>query len=143
MQHVHRQVLHLRDVAPVVITQKRQNAEAFWFPDKYVDFHRKARTRFFRRLWYQQIRDEPWAINTGEVKEILHTVMRWETDVVHIYFGNVAMRLLPLIKVCPRPVVVSFHGADVAVDMEKPAYRERMREVLEAATLVMARSESL
>ncbi|MEM7146470.1 MAG: glycosyltransferase [Verrucomicrobiota bacterium] len=143
MQHVHRQVLHLKGVAPYVITQKRANADLFWFPDKYVAFHRKAWTRFFRRLWYQQIREVPWQINTGEVKELLHTVMRWETDVVHIYFGNVAMRLLPFIKVCPRPVVVSFHGADVAVDMEKPVYRERMGEVFDAATMVLARSESL
>jgi colanic acid/amylovoran biosynthesis glycosyltransferase len=143
MQHVFRQVLHLQGVAPYVITQKRQNAEAFWFPEKYIDIHRKAKGRFFRRLWYQQIRDVPWQIGTGEVKELLHTVLRRETDLVHIYFGNVAMRLLPFIKVCPRPVVVSFHGADVAVNMEKEAYRERMREVFEHATLVMARSESL
>lgn len=143
MQHVHRQVLFLKNVAPYVITQKRENADMFWFPDKYVSFHRKVWTRFFRRLWYQQIREIPWQINTGEVKELLHTVMRRETDVVHIYFGNVGMRLLPFIKACPRPVVVSFHGADVAVDMDKPVYRQQMGEVLDRATMVLARSESL
>ena len=39
--------------------------------------------------------------------------------------------------------IVSFHGADVMVDMNKPAYREATRQMLEAVKLVLVRSESL
>jgi len=39
--------------------------------------------------------------------------------------------------------IVSFHGADVTVDMSKPAYRETTRQMLGAVTLVLVRSESL
>ena len=37
----------------------------------------------------------------------------------------------------------SFHGADVMVDMDKPAYRSATREMLKAVELVLVRSESL
>lgn len=46
-------------------------------------------------------------------------------------------------KAWPHPVVVSFHGADAGIDMAKPRYAARMREVLSLATRVLCRSESL
>ena len=43
----------------------------------------------------------------------------------------------------PKPVVVSFHGADVLVDLDKPRYRAATQEMLAAARLVLVRSASL
>ena len=40
-------------------------------------------------------------------------------------------------------MIVSFHGADVLVELDKPAYRRAALEVCERATLVLARSRSL
>ena len=68
---------------------------------------------------------------------------RENASLLHIYFGHIAVHLLPLIRSWPHPVVVSFHGADVMVDMEKPAYREATTKMLEAVRLVLVRSESL
>jgi colanic acid/amylovoran biosynthesis glycosyltransferase len=48
-----------------------------------------------------------------------------------------------LIRAWPKPSVVSFHGADVMVDLEKPAYRAATQQMLEAVRLVLVRSESL
>ena len=62
---------------------------------------------------------------------------------VHIYFGHIAVHLLPLIRAWKNPSIVSFHGADVMVDMNKPAYRQATLQMLEAVTLVLVRSESL
>ena len=53
------------------------------------------------------------------------------------------MHLLPLIQAWTNPSIVSFHGADVMVDMNKPAYREATLQMLDAVTLVLVRSESL
>ncbi len=44
---------------------------------------------------------------------------------------------------CDLPVVVSFHGADAQVDLEKPAHLSRTRRMLELATLLLVRSQSL
>jgi colanic acid/amylovoran biosynthesis glycosyltransferase len=41
------------------------------------------------------------------------------------------------------PAVVSFHGMDVQTRAHDPAYESRLRDVLKAATLVLARSQSL
>ena len=62
---------------------------------------------------------------------------------MHIYFGHIAVHLLPLIRAWKNPSIVSFHGADVMVDMNKPAYREATLQMLDAVTLVLVRSESL
>jgi colanic acid/amylovoran biosynthesis glycosyltransferase len=40
-------------------------------------------------------------------------------------------------------VIVSFHGADAQIDLEKPAYLARTREMLTKARLLLVRSESL
>jgi glycosyltransferase involved in cell wall biosynthesis len=48
-----------------------------------------------------------------------------------------------LIEAWPKPAVVSFHGADVMVDLDKPAYRAATQKMLEAVRLVLVRSESL
>ena len=80
---------------------------------------------------------------------------RWETDqlrrefelrgcsLLHIFFGNVAVQLLPVLREWQEPVVVSFHGADVLVELDRPAHLAAMREVFERATLILARSRSL
>ena len=62
---------------------------------------------------------------------------------LHIYFGHIAVHLLPLIRAWDKPTVVSFHGADVLVDLEKPAYRAATKEMLAAVRLVLVRSDSL
>ena len=62
---------------------------------------------------------------------------------LHIYFGHIAVHLLPLIRAWKHPSIVSFHGADVMVEMDKPAYREATLQMLDAVTLVLVRSESL
>jgi glycosyltransferase involved in cell wall biosynthesis len=64
-------------------------------------------------------------------------------QLLHIYFGHIAVHLLPLIRAWGKPSVVSFHGADVMVDLEKPAYRAATKEMLDAVRLVLVRSESL
>ncbi|MDB6069446.1 MAG: wcaL, partial [Verrucomicrobiales bacterium] len=58
-------------------------------------------------------------------------------------FGHIGVQLLPFIAASPRPVVVSFHGADVGVDAENPAWRNALRQVFHHSALILARSESL
>jgi colanic acid/amylovoran biosynthesis glycosyltransferase len=78
-----------------------------------------------------------------EVRDMLLVLARIDAKVLHIYFGNVAPQFIPLLKVWRHPTVVSFHGADAAVDMDKPRYRAAMQEVFNLATKVQARSEAL
>jgi len=74
---------------------------------------------------------------------ITKVLAREDARLLHIFFGHIAVHLLPLIRTWPKPRVVSFHGADVLVDMEKPAYRRATEEMLGAVTRVFVRSSSL
>ena len=143
MLHVYRQMSSLTQFEQVVLCNKRENAESFPFDAGRLVMLPKPKTRFFRRLWYKQIRGVPVQIYHREVRHILYQLMKHETDVFHIYFGNSGVNLLPLIRACPRPVVVSFHGADVGVDMDKEVHRRAMQEMLDRADLIFARSKSL
>jgi colanic acid/amylovoran biosynthesis glycosyltransferase len=141
MLHIYRQVTGLRRVRPHVIAQKRENAEKF--PFAKIDVVPKPAAHFFRRLWFKQICNKPWQLSVSEVRQILSVMDRERTQLLHIFFGHIAVHLLPLIRAWPKPSVVSFHGADVLVDMETRAYRKATREMLQAVTRVFVRSASL
>ena len=141
MWHIYRQITALQRVAPAVIAQKRENSGRFPF-DK-IDIVPKPALHFLRRFWFRQLRDKPWQISGGELRALINVLERSNARLLHIYFGHIAVHLLPLIRAWPRPSIVSFHGADVMVDMNKPAYREATRQMLDAVKLVLVRSESL
>jgi colanic acid/amylovoran biosynthesis glycosyltransferase len=141
MWHIYRQISTLERVFPVVIAQKRENSGRF--PFDRIDIVPKPALHFFRRFWFRQVGDKPWQISSGELRALMKVLERRSARLLHIYFGHIAVHLLPLIRAWPRPSIVSFHGADVMVDMNKPAYREATRQMLDVVKLVLVRSESL
>lgn len=141
MLHIYRQITALTRVRPIVIAQKRE--ETARFPFDAVALVPKPRTHFLRRFWYRQWRDAPWQISRSEVNQLRSVLKKTRASLLHIYFGHIAVHLLPLIRAWDKPSLVSFHGADVLVDLEKPAYRAATKEMLDAVRLVLVRSESL
>ena len=141
MLHIYRQITALERFRPVVIAQKREEAERFPFEPVYIVG--KPVTHFLRRFWFRTMRDAPWQMSHREVMQIRRLLDESEAELLHIYFGHIAVHLLPLILHWRKPTVVSFHGADVMVELDKPHYRAATREMLAAARLVLVRSESL
>jgi len=141
MLHIYRQITGVRRVQPVVIAQKRENSDRFPF-DK-IDVVGKPPTHFLRRFWFRQVRNKPWRISAREVSALTEVLNRENAQLLHIFFGHIAVHLLPLIRAWSKPSIVSFHGADVLVDMEKPAYRRATKQMLDAVTRVFVRSASL
>jgi len=141
MWHIYRQITALERVSPVVIAQKRENSARF--PFNKIDVVPKPALHFLRRFWFRQLRDKPWQISAGELRALVNLLENTHARLLHVYFGHIAAHLLPLIRAWKNPSIVSFHGADVMVDMNKPAYRETTRQMLDAVKLVLVRSESL
>ena len=141
MLHIYRQITALERFKPVVIAQKREEAERFPFSE--IDVVGKPPTHFLRRFWFKQLLRAPWQISAGELHQLLTILDRRNAQLLHIYFGHIAVHLLPLILRWKRSSVVSFHGADVMVDMEKPAHRAATERMLNAVRLVLVRSHSL
>jgi colanic acid/amylovoran biosynthesis glycosyltransferase len=141
MLHIYRQITALHRVQPFVIAQKRENTANF--PFEKIDIVEKPAMHFLRRFWLRQLRDRPWQISKGELRALLAILDREKAELLHIFFGHIAVHLLPLIRAWPNPKVVSFHGADVLVDMEKPAYRHATKQMLDAVSRAFVRSASL
>ena len=141
MLHIYRQITSLSRVQPVVIAQKLENKERFPFRGIYVI--RKPTLHFLRRLWFKQIADRPWQISPAEVRAIERVLNETKAHLLHIYFGHIAVLLRPLIRQWQKPSLVSFHGADVLVDMQKSAYRRATEEMLSLVRRVLVRSGSL
>jgi len=141
MLHIYRQITALERFRPVVIAQKREEAERFPFEPVFVVG--KPATHFWRRFWYRKLLDAPWQMSRAEVARIERILSENDAQLLHIYFGHIAVHLLPLMRHWPKPTVVSFHGADVLVDLDKPRYRAATREMLAAVRLVLVRSQSL
>jgi colanic acid/amylovoran biosynthesis glycosyltransferase len=141
MLHIYRQITSLKRCRPIVIAQKREQADHY--PFESIHLVAKPPTHFLRRFWFRQVCDKPWQISRAELRGLLAILSKTDARLLHIYFGHIAVHLLPLIRAWNKPSIVSFHGADVMVDMNKPAYRSATREMLKAVELVLVRSESL
>ncbi len=141
MAHIYRQITALERCVPVVIAQKRE--QAGHYPFEPIHIVPKPATHFLRRFWFRKLRDAPWQISDRELRALQGILSKTDARLLHIYFGQIAVHLLPLIRAWERPSIVSFHGADVSVDMNKQAYREATLQMLNAVRLVLVRSESL
>ena len=141
MLHIYRQITGLKRCAPVVVAQKRENAQTYPFEDVHII--PKPPTHILRRFWFRQLRDQPWQISEAELSDLLSVLTGARARLLHIYFGHIAVHLLPLIRAWKNPSIVSFHGADVMVDMNKPDYRQATLQMLDAVALALVRSESL
>lgn len=141
MQHIYRQLTALRRFRPVVFTQKRENAGTFPFSDLVL--LPKPQSHPLRRIWQKQILGRPITIYRSEARRILAELHRQKAQLLHIYFGHIGVHLLPLLEICDLPVVVSFHGADAQVGLEKSAHLALTQRMLERAALLLVRSASL
>lgn len=141
MHHIYRQLTALERFRPVLIARKREHVEEFPFAP--IEMVPRPALHFLRRFWYRTVQHAPWQMSRGETRRIEQVLTARDARLLHIYFGHIAVHLLPLMRRWPKPVVVSFHGADVMVDLDKPRYRAATRKMLEAARLVLVRSESL
>ncbi len=144
MQHIHRQIVSLQRWEPRILTQRRENAALFpVVKEKHIDVLPPVRGKNLRRFYYKHIKRRPLVISPSRVVELMMAAGRTEAEVVHVFFGHIAVMLLPWLKVCPLPVVVSFHGADAGVASDDPQWQLALQEVFSAATLILARSEAL
>ena len=141
MLHIYRQITALRAFRPVVFCQKREHAAEFPFEEIVV--LPKPRTHQLRRFVQKQVLDRPITIYRSEARRILAALEKNGAQLLHVYFGHIGVHLLPLLEICPLPVIVSFHGADAQIDLHKPAHLARTRRMLARATLLLVRSESL
>jgi hypothetical protein len=100
MLHIYRQISALERFRPFVIAQKREEPERF--PFSPIDVVGKPATHFLRRFWFKQIRKAPWQISNSELTKLL-AILDWRNaQLLHIYFGHIAVHLLPLILKWPR-----------------------------------------
>ncbi|MBE7212287.1 MAG: glycosyltransferase, partial [Gluconacetobacter diazotrophicus] len=105
----------------------------------------RGRWRWLHRIIERQILRRPLLLDGGETRRLLAEIEDRRCALLHIFFGNVGVRLLPLLRHPARrfPVIVSFHGADVLVELDRKPYRDAVREVFDRTRLVLARSQSL
>ena len=96
MFHIYRQITALRRCAPVVVAQKREQTERF--PFDAVQLVPKPATHFLRRFWYRQVRNMPWQVSDAELRALVAVLQKTDARLLHIYFGQIAVHLLPLIR---------------------------------------------
>lgn len=138
MLHIHRQISGLKNFSPVVITQKR---EGNW-PAERVERVPRSRFRFVGR-GIERWAGRPWQSSAGEAKQIGAILKTSGASLLHIFFGNVAIHMLPVIRRAGVPVVISFHGSDVTGAIATPGFAAARREMFDRARLILCRSEQL
>ncbi|MBV8211825.1 MAG: glycosyltransferase [Verrucomicrobia bacterium] len=141
MLHIYRQLTGLQAFQTFVITKHRQNADRFPFND--LEPLVTPGRHVLRRGYLKYIAREPALIYRGEYDAIRRILIRRDPDLIHVYFGNTGVHLLPLLRNWDRAWVVSFHGMDVQRRPQEKGYDRKLAEVLQLAPLVLVRSLSL
>lgn len=141
--HIYRQISAVSRFRAVVFAQKRENEAQFPFEEVVVV--PKGPWRWLRRIVQRQILRRPLLLSGGETRRLRAALDANRCGLLHIFFGNTGVQLLPLLSDPTRrwPTVVSFHGADVLVELNQPAYRAAFLDMLGRVDLVLARSKSL
>ncbi len=141
MLHIYRQVMALQRVETFVMTNKIEEAERFPFDD--IEQIPLPPFNPVRHGWLKLVRAQPALVYRGEYQVLVSMLKRRGADLMHIYFGHTGVHLLPFVRTWGRPCVVSFHGADVALNKQVADYAGKSRQLFDAVGAVLARSESI
>lgn len=145
MWHIYRQIHGLQAYRPVVLTHRRENTASFPFPTEQIELVPRPPgiLREARSWWSKKISRAPITLFPGEARRLEATLERLQAKVLHVYFGHIGLYMLPVLERWSGPKIVSYHGADAGVDVDRPAWAAASRRLFAAADLVLARSESL
>jgi colanic acid/amylovoran biosynthesis glycosyltransferase len=141
MLHIYRQITSLQRVDTFVIAKFREHAELYPFRD--LELLERPRTNLVRRGRLKYLSRVPALVYRGEFEVIRRVLLRRDPDLMHVYFGNTGVHLLPLIERWDRPCVVSFHGMDVQRRETERGYEANLRKLLRLVPLVLVRSRSI
>jgi colanic acid/amylovoran biosynthesis glycosyltransferase len=141
MLHIYRQITSLHRVDTFVIAKYRENPDLYLFPD--LELLEKPKTNPVRRGSLKYLTRAPALLYRGEFDVIRRVLLRRDPDLMHVYFGNTGVHLLPLIERWDRPCVVSFHGMDVQRRENERGYEANLRKLLRLIPLVLVRSQSI
>ena len=135
-RHIYRHVRAFAD--PVFVCQKRKG---HW-PGLEPRVVNRSPFRETAR-WLARVRGVPWQAGGRETREIAAIFRQAGVDIVHIFSGNAALHMLPLLRQLEIPVLVSFHGSDVTGEFAAPGARAAREEIFLRAGLVACRSGDL
>jgi colanic acid/amylovoran biosynthesis glycosyltransferase len=152
MQSIYRQLTGLTRVRNTVYVQWLENEAQFPYEPlvKLRKLHHRPRGNFLKRFYYKYIvRQWPPPVEINKFIgpchpwDMVEQLQKDKPDIVHAYYGHKAVTYLGMLKEWGGPWVVSFHGVDVARDVDDPEHLKGLRTVFSEAELVMARSDSL
>jgi colanic acid/amylovoran biosynthesis glycosyltransferase len=141
MWHVYRQVIGPKRAKIHAFAFKRENSDRFPYANVYL--LPRSKLRWARRIWQKQILRSPQLALPSECAALLRLVRTHNISLLHIYFGNNGVFWLPWFRRRAIPIIVSFHGADVAVGFDTPTGKRRLGQVFAEADLLLARSNSI
>lgn len=152
MQSIYRQITGLTRVKNIVYAQWMENQDMFPFERivPMTKLHHRPKGNFLLRFWYKYIiRQWPPPVQINKYIgpchpwNLIELLQKDQPALVHVYYGHKAVGFLPMLQEWAGPWIVSFHGVDVAKDIDKPEHLAQLRQVFASAQLVLARSQSL
>jgi colanic acid/amylovoran biosynthesis glycosyltransferase len=118
MWHVYNQVHGLRRFKSIVVTRERRYEGLF--PHGGVHLLHSYPMTLWDRIRLKYLGKEDRSVYTGSIPSLAQQLDGLGTDLLHIYFGHEGTRLAPLLLHWEKPVVVSFHGADLGTYVRRP-----------------------
>ena len=139
--HVYRQLVNFKDFKPYVVARRIKNLDIF--PLKKLDKLERDPNRirrYLHKFYCKRIKKQSYVeISEYEKNQFLRKAADINADLIHVYFGTEAARILPYLADEKRPIIISFHGADTSDALNNDDFDR----ILSSSQLLLARSESL
>lgn len=143
---VYHQVCSANHVFNIILVG-RELVNASVYPLAGVHFYPvRSRDNFFWRNLIKLKRrlGSEVLLHHAEATDIRRILQEQKPDLVHVHFGHLAVRVLPIIKSLGIPMIVSFHGVDASKKIyRQPAYMHHLPELLAYVTRAIIVSEHM
>ncbi len=137
MKHVYRQINAISRFNHHVVSRTVRNQDIF----PYAPIHqlKKAPFRILQRLFSSTNKGTISPLSRYELTQIKQIINDLHPSLIHLYLGTEAARLLPLLPDVKSNIIVSFHGADVSLDLPD----DELDQLVQYSRYFLCRSRSL
>lgn len=133
-----RQITGLQSFHPVVLTRRKTTVN----PAPSVSVVRlKKRNGILRTVYQKYILRAPPIVYQGFARALRDAVKKFQLRLLHVFYGNEAVKYLPCLELLELPVTVSFHGWDLSDCLNVPEYSSHLSSLFRRINCFMVRSQ--
>ncbi|MGB1251866.1 MAG: glycosyltransferase [Candidatus Promineifilaceae bacterium] len=136
MTFIHRQLVGVRDpLRPIALTSNPLVNRDLFPLDSIIECKRTWAEKAVTRINYSLFANYK-ILPSRQRKFWANTIQQHDIRLLHVHFGHMGIKLLPLAKQFNLPLLVTFHGTDASTLLQRRQYRTDLKKLFAYATVI-------